>query len=188
MNLKNMEKSKKLRLLVTADCRNACMMCCNRQFNVDKIPVVERLDYDEIMITGGEPLLYPNRLERFCKGILDVTEQMGLRPKIYLYTSRPEWLSFDRAVRYYADGIVVAPHSANDIKYFKQTNNNLLKYRYGKYLECSLRLKVFPEVKDALPENLKVWKVEDAEWIENCPLPAGEDFRRVAKLWHEDKW
>lgn len=79
-----MEKNRKLRLLVTADCHNACVMCCNRQFNVDKIPVVDRWDYDEIMITGGEPFLYPNRLEKFCKAIREVTAQMGLRPKIYL--------------------------------------------------------------------------------------------------------
>lgn len=183
-----MEKNKKLRLLVTANCLNRCPLCCNKQFNVNDIPVVDRWDYEEIMITGGEPMLYPDRLERLCKGIREVTEQMGLRPKIYLYTSRCWWNDIDRAIRYYADGIVVAPHSSDDVKIFRQTNNNLLKYRYGKYLECSLRLKVFPEVRDALPENLKCWKVEHSEWIENCPLPNGEDFRRVKELWNNDKW
>lgn len=133
-------------------------------------------------------MLYPDRLERLGKGIREVTEQMGLHPKIYLYTSRCRWSDIDRAIHYYADGIVAAPHSSVDVMYFRQTNNNLLKYRYGKYLECSLRLKVFPEVKDALPENLKCWKVEQAEWIENYPVPDGEDFRRVAELWTEDKW
>ena len=49
--------NKKLRLLVTAKCHNKCPMCCNNQFNFKKIPVVDRLDYDEISITGGEPLL-----------------------------------------------------------------------------------------------------------------------------------
>lgn len=188
MNRTKMEKNRKLRLLVTSDCPNACPLCCNKQFDIKDIPVVDNWNYEEIMITGGEPLLYPNRLEKLCKAIREVTEQMGSRPKIYLYTARPEWSSFERAVNYYADGIVVAPHSVTDIKYFRQTNNNLLKYRYGKYLECSLRLKVFPEVKDALPENLKCWKVEQAEWIENCPLPVGEDFRRIAELWNKDKW
>lgn len=188
MNRTKMEKNRKLRLLVTSDCPNACPLCCNKQFDIKDIPVVDNWNYEEIMITGGEPLLYPNRLEKLCKAIREVTEQMGSRPKIYLYTARPEWSSFERAVNYYADGIVVAPHSVTDIKYFRQTNNNLLKHRYGKYLECSLRLKVFPEVRDALPENLKCWKVEHTEWIENCPLPVGEDFRRVSELWNNDKW
>lgn len=49
--------NKKLRLLVTAKCHNKCPMCCNKQFDFEKIPVVDRLDYDEISITGGEPLL-----------------------------------------------------------------------------------------------------------------------------------
>ena len=134
-------------------------------------------------------MLYPDRLKRLCKSIREVTEQMGLRPKIYLYTSRCYWSVIDSMIQYYyVDGIVVAPHSSVDVMYFRQTNNNLLKYRYGKYLECSLRLKVFPEVKDALPENLKCWKVEQAEWIENCHVPDGEDFRRVSELWDKDKW
>lgn len=47
--------NKKLRLLVTAKCHNKCPMCCNNQFDFEKIPVVDRLDYDEISITGGEP-------------------------------------------------------------------------------------------------------------------------------------
>ena len=124
MNRTKMEKNRKLRLLVTSDCPNACPLCCNKQFDIKDVPVVDNWNYEEIMITGGEPLLYPNRLEKLCKAIREVTEQMGLRPKIYLYTARPEWSSFERAVNYYADGIVVAPHSVTDIKYFRQTNNN----------------------------------------------------------------
>jgi hypothetical protein len=113
----------------------------------------------------------------------------GRTPKIYIYTARAKWSHIERAIRYYADGIVVAPHSKDDIAFFRETNNCLLKhYRYGNTFDCSLRLKVFPEVKDALPENLKCWKVSESEWIENCPLPEGEDFRRVLKLWTEDKW
>ena len=42
--------NKKLRLLVTAKCHNKCHMCCNNQFDFEEIPVVDRLDYDEISI------------------------------------------------------------------------------------------------------------------------------------------
>lgn len=51
-----MERNKKLRLLVTEKCHNKCPMCCNNKFDIEKIPVVDRFDYDEISITGGEPL------------------------------------------------------------------------------------------------------------------------------------
>lgn len=63
-------------------------MCCNKQFNVKDIPIVDRWDYDEIMITGGEPMLYPDRLERLCNGIREVTEQIGFETKdLPLYVS-----------------------------------------------------------------------------------------------------
>lgn len=42
--------NKKLKLLVTAKCHNKCPMCCNNQFDFEEIPVVDRLDYDEISI------------------------------------------------------------------------------------------------------------------------------------------
>lgn len=183
-----MEKKKKLRLLVTDVCNNKCPMCCNKQFYVNDIPIVDRWDYDEIMITGGEPLLFPNNLERLCNGVRELTNAMGLHPKIYIYTSRCEWGYIDMAIRSYADGFVVAPHSKDDIAFFKETNNKLLRRQYGKYKSCSLRLKVFDEIKNALPENLSVWDVSRAEWIENCPVPKGEDFRRIAELWDKDKW
>lgn len=183
-----MEKNKKLRLLVTDKCPNRCPLCCNKQFDIQDIPVVDRWDYEEIMITGGEPMLYPNNLERLCKAIREITAQMGIDTKIYLYTSRVNWNTVERIIKYFVDGIVVAPHSRDDLIYFRQTNNNLLKYRYPPYTTCSLRLKVFPEIADSLPENLNRWQVQHSEWIENCPLPDGEDFRRVKTLWYEDKW
>lgn len=34
--------NKKLRLLVTTKCNNKCPMCCNKQFNFDKLPIVDR--------------------------------------------------------------------------------------------------------------------------------------------------
>lgn len=42
--------NKKLRLLMTAKYHNKCPMCCNNQFDFEEIPVVDRLDYDEISI------------------------------------------------------------------------------------------------------------------------------------------
>jgi hypothetical protein len=36
-----------------------------------------------------------------------------------------------------------------------------------------------------LPENvgLSLWQVKDIKWVKDCPVPEGEDFRRIAKLW-----
>ena len=53
------------------------------------------------------------------------------------------------------------------------------------YQLASLRLNLFPDMKALLPEtlDLSMWKVKDMVWSEDCPLPAGEDFRRIADLW-----
>lgn len=49
----------------------------------------------------------------------------------------------------------------------------------------SLRLNLFPDMKALLPKDidLSLWQVKDMEWVENCPVPEGEDFRRIANLW-----
>lgn len=35
------------------------------------------------------------------------------------------------------------------------------------------------------PDNtdLSLWKVKDMQWIKDCPVPADEEFKRVAELW-----
>ena len=57
----------KLRLLVTTKCPNKCPMCCNNSWDFSKLPVVEHFNYKEIMITGGEPLLFPENWQIWLK-------------------------------------------------------------------------------------------------------------------------
>lgn len=62
----------KLRLLVTTKCPNKCPMCCNNSWDFSKLPVVEHFNYKEIMITGGEPLLFPEKLANLAESIKTV--------------------------------------------------------------------------------------------------------------------
>ena len=184
--------NKKLRLLVTEKCPNKCPLCCNRNIKMNDVPIVDRWDYDEIMITGGEPLLFHYRLLYILRSIQNITTVMGYAPKIYVYTSKCDVssiLSFIKLV----DGIVLTPHTKDDISYFKQLNNEMLKNwwkfnDFGRNTDLSMRLNVLPEIKDFLPENLKRWKVKEIQWLENCPVPEGEDLRRVSNLWLEDAY
>lgn len=36
-----------------------------------------------------------------------------------------------------------------------------------------------------LPEHidLSLWNVKEIEWVKDCPVPQGEDFRRIKELW-----
>ena len=181
--------NKKLRLLVTTKCPNKCSMCCNNSWDFDKLPVVDRWNYDEIMITGGEPLLYPRNLFHLIKSIKFISEvEAGNTPKIYVYTAYCHCnivnMLNSTYMNFRADGIVLTPHKSEDIDAFIHTNEFLLQYK-SRYKNVSLRLNLFPDMKALLPKDidLSLWQVKDMEWIKDCPVPEGEDFRRIANLW-----
>lgn len=184
--------NKKLRLLVTAKCHNKCPMCCNNQFDIEKIPVVDRLDYDEISITGGESLMpgHCNTTLRLVDSIKTIQYAMGLPiSKFYLYTSFFGSATL-RICSCIFDGICLTPHKKEGIDKFININAKMLELKKrgntsdNFNLNCSLRLNLFADMKALLPKDidLSLWKVKEMEWIKDCPVPEGEDFRRIAKL------
>lgn len=177
-------KNKKLRLLVTTKCLNQCPMCCNNLFDFDNFPVVDRWNYDEIMITGGEPMLFRDNIKNLVKFIRETVILQGTNPKIFVYTSEFKNDSVD--ILPIIDGIVFTPHKKLDVEYFIDSNSWLLKNKYSSFVkEKSLRLKIFPEMMEFFPDNidLSLWEVRYPKWIKNCPVPDGEDFRKISKLW-----
>lgn len=83
----------KLRLLVTTKCPNKCPMCCNNSWDFSKLPVVEHFNYKEIMITGGEPLLFPEKLSNLAESIRTVQKlAYGNKGKLFLYTALADML------------------------------------------------------------------------------------------------
>ena len=152
----------KLRLLVTTKCPNKCPMCCNNSWDFSKLPVVEHFNYKEIMITGGEPLLFPEKLANLAESIKTVQKlAYGNKGKLFLYTALADMLP--NYIRYF-DGVVYTPHSVNDIHSLLEANNFLLDYKDDN-------------------TDLSLWKVKDMQWIKDCPVPADEEFKRVAELW-----
>lgn len=162
----------KLRLLVTPDCNRACPRCCNRLYDLTALPVCTELTgYDEILLTGGEPMLYPDR-------IFDITDRaraQGSAAPIYLYTA---WTNADDLidVAHQVDGITLTLHSPKDVSSFLELNRELL--RNPLLSDClSLRLNVFDDV----PLNLSdfpLWQGKEMTWVDDCPLPANEEFKR----------
>lgn len=184
--------NKKLRLLVTAQCPNKCPMCCNNSWDFSKLPVVDRWDYEQIMLTGGEPLMMVEQLIPLMISIRKITSAMGTNPKIYVYTAVCNSSKLDRVLTY-ADGIVLTPHNKRDISGFIEFNIKLnacnrLRERktfyFNEYEGKSLRLNLFPDIKELLKdEDLSGWQVKDIHWIKDCPVPKGEDFRRINEPW-----
>ncbi|UVX96859.1 MAG: 4Fe-4S single cluster domain protein [Bacteriophage sp.] len=141
-------------------------MCCNNSWDFSKLPVVEHFNYKEIMITGGEPLLFPEKLANLAESIKTVQKlAYGNKGKLFLYTALADMLP--NYIRYF-DGVVYTPHSVNDVHSLLEANNFLLDYK-----------------DELIPDNtdLSLWKVKDMQWIKDCPVPADEEFKRVAELW-----
>ena len=76
---------KTARVIVTFQCNRRCPGCCNsnlpeyRKVHTDE----ELMGYQEIVITGGEPMLIPGKTLEFINRMWD----KGYRGKMYLYTS-----------------------------------------------------------------------------------------------------
>lgn len=151
-----MERNRKLRLLVTTDCPNHCPMCCNNQFDFDKLKRVEDFDYDEIMITGGEPLLFPRKVEELARAIKTLNPILypdESVPKIYVYTFIASLVPFKKILNI-VDGVVLT-HSKEDVQRFLNLNSFLGMYiRSYPELNPSLRLNLFKNIKDMLPEDI----------------------------------
>ena len=165
---------KKLRLLLFEDCEKNCAGCCNKDWDLSKLPRIEKHEYgqyDIVSITGGEPMLNPNK-------VIETAVDIGLNSQaaIYLYTAKANPLSFLLGVLFYIDGICFTLHEQTDVPQFLVLNDEL---NYSRLDEKSMRLNIFKGI-DIGKNDISKWKVKrDIEWIENCPLPQDEVFMRL---------
>ena len=178
---------KTLRLIVTYKCPRNCEGYCNKQdaFQSDNIPVFSGnyRPYDEIIITGGEPLIHPGlcagiALEAKCQAMF---EKKPI-PRLILYTAQASQRDNIESLLNYYDGITVTLHTQEDVDDFRRLNFWLQRRkRWIKDNNKTLRLNVFKGV-DVYMQDASLWKIKDnIEWIPDCPLPANES---IAKLEH----
>jgi organic radical activating enzyme len=127
--------------------------------------------YKSVMISGGEPLLYPKKL----KALIHQLRKNNPEQIISLYTTLASdalidmlWM-FDR-IHY----TLHAPHTAQDQERFIKFQDAITNPHY------SYRLYIDPAIKDvAIPIIPNRWnRVEVKPWIDegDCPVPDGEDL------------
>jgi len=78
-----------LHLFVTDKCPNSCPLCCNKEYNIDAIPVVTVRELQEskiVCITGGDPLEMPFGCH-VLQFIHFLRNQYRNIEKLYLYSS-----------------------------------------------------------------------------------------------------
>lgn len=164
---------KKLRLLLFPECQRNCEGCCNKDWDLESIPVVGSFEgYGEIMLTGGEPMLRPGLIIDTIMAIRKQNETA----KIYLYTAYlPLQLLF---VLTLINGVVVTLHDQSDVDNFMSFD--FAFSRQPHHSSRSLRLNVFDGVSLADIKLKCDWKIKkNIKWIKNCPLPEGEEFKRL---------
>ncbi len=167
---------KKLRLLITEECDRKCPMCCNNLYNLAELKVETNFaHYNEIILTGGEPMLHPLYLERVIQHLRDHT---GLATKIYLQTAKVDDLLATLKILQALDGISVTIHNEQDIKPFQKLDRILSAYSSEFIAKRSLRLYVFDGIET--PEFINPWKVQHMVWLEDPQLPENEVFKRFA--------
>lgn len=166
---------KKLRLLLLTECNRTCKGCCNKDWNLEELPVCTDFQgYSEIILTGGEPLLQPDLVKEVVERIRTETDA-----DIILYTAKTDDIHALRGVLSVIDGITVTLHTRKDVLPFANFNMALTpSEKQGK----SLRLNVFNGINIG-EEDTGGWRVKGGiRWMKDCPLPKDEVFKKLGSL------
>lgn len=163
----------KLRLLLTKDCNRHCRGCCNKDWDLNALPVCKSYKgYSEILLTGGEPMLNPLLIRQT---VADIRKQNSC--PIFLYTAKSDDTNLFFDILSVVDGVTLTLHTIRDLEPFTRIND-IIRFPHlnaGK----SLRLNVFKNVplKDL---DLCLWKVKpNMYWVKNAPIPEDEVFMRL---------
>lgn len=167
---------KKARLIVTMNCIRKCSYCCNKYEGIlTKATTLSSLfplkHYEEILITGGEPLDDPKRTLK----IIEVLKALNPAVRLYLYTARytVEMIHIMDKV----DGIQFTLHEGASIA--DVIGFNKFQAIAGMYPDKSFRLYMHPKVKHRIPVKPSMWsRVESKPWLteRECTLPEGEEL------------
>ncbi len=185
-----------LHLMVNEKCLNNCPLCCNKQYDVDDIPVVtvrELKETETVCLTGGAPLLDIMALDSFIRGMKYYYPNIR---NIYVYMNGDELYSIPNKVtsmRQVEDifasipnvsepvmGLTISPKCLNDwvaVKNFapliERWRSNRI-YCFSAEDEARARL-IFPE------GNVEIVR---REWQEHF-VPAPDTIFRRLPIWIE---
>lgn len=165
-----------LRLLLFEDCNRSCKGCCNKQWDLSKLPVeTDFTGYDKIILTGGEPMLKPEYLKDVIRMIRSKTDA-----KIVVYTAKVDDRCMFLDIIEMVDGVTVTLHKSYDWIPFKYLDEAL--WAINDFGDKTFRLNIFKEVNTGKIYFDK-WQIkDDIVWIEDCPLPKNEIFKRIGNI------
>jgi MoaA/NifB/PqqE/SkfB family radical SAM enzyme len=169
----------KARVMVTKKCNRNCKGCCNEQegfLDIEKVSsVTDLLKYEEIIITGGEPMLIAEKVLHFVESL---REEHCYSGKIYLYTALYNTYLhrfYDNLFRY-IDGLHFSIHAeAGDQEIIELKEFSGLLPKSGR---LSLRLIIDRRLYgryDFSNIDFSKWSVvRKLKWQKVCRLPENE--------------
>ena len=165
---------KTARVIITYKCNRNCPGCCNTtNQDVREISSTKELaQYEEVVITGGEPFLYPNELLLFIRTL----KRNNPKQKIYIYTARLDIDAYTKVLNK-VDGITVTLHAEatdDDIRDLKYMSENL----WGEDIDMRLFIdtRVY-EKYDFSNIRMSTWDVvRKLQWKDNCTPASNEDL------------
>ena len=167
----------KARVVVTLDCSRQCPDCCNHTgilaFGKKITDIEQLLGYEEIIITGGEPILIYDKVEAFIK-MLRSKQYEG---EIYLYSALYRSWAYEKLLPL-VDGLHFTLHAEardQDIIELKALSKVIADFE-GKSFRLSIDNRLYDKY-DFSNINFSHWSViRKLQWLKECPLPAGEEL------------
>lgn len=119
---KNMNNLFTMHILITSLCDRDCKYCCNKQYDLSKIPYPTKEEFEKselVCLTGGEPFKYsnPDEIAHYLKDKFNIK-------KIIVYTNAYEFVQYltKGNCLNYIDGVTVSIKNQKDKKAWESLN------------------------------------------------------------------
>ena len=178
-----------MHLMVLSKCNYNCELCCNKLYDIDKIPVatVEELKtIHTLCITGGEPFMASINLDDFARSVKDGFPNVK---NIFVYTSGVMLLYNLPQIFSYIDGLSICPKSMRDWLALEKIANSISRDYLNNISKLSSnRLYVFKEQVALFEGRFKHiaemlnLNVLYRTWDKEFKTPDNEIFRRLPIL------
>lgn len=179
-----------MHLMILSKCNYKCELCCNKLYDIEKIPVAtvkELKTIHTLCITGGEPFMASIDIDDFARS---VKKNFPNIENIFVYTSGQILMFCLPHLFSYIDGLSISPKSMKDWLALEKIANHSTSREYFNNISRlpSNRLYVFKEQVPFFEERFKPiakklnLNVLYRTWDKEFKTPDNEIFRRLPIL------
>ena len=172
----------KARLIFTKKCNRSCEGCCNESLDWSKIKTVssyeELKDYEEVILTGGEPMLDELMLFGFLYSMNEMKVPVILQTAFF-----PMNEVHGTNILHRLKGITYTIHenpSEDDMERVKRLRDCLVRLRTERGYTVSARLNIDKRAwnKIIITQRSKneFSEIRKMEWKDDCPIPDGVEL------------